>query len=225
MAQLKSDPKYRAREQEKENTRQIKIAANKEAAALLVQELVAAGFPVSTVADLYNKRLYYASAIPTLLGWLPKMQNLDVKQDIVRCLSVPFARPMAAGPLIHEFRSTKDESTNGLRWTIGNALEVVSDDTVLDDMIELATERRYGKAREMVIVGLGNMSDPRAVAVLVELLKDDEVCGHAIIALGKLKAPASRAHVQPFLRHPNEWVRKEAKRTIEKIDSVIGRWQ
>jgi HEAT repeats len=223
MAQLQRDPKYLAREREKEEARQARIAVNRQAAAPVVRELIAAGFPVNTVADLHNKRLDYPAAIPILLAWLPKVQNLDVKQDIVRCLSVPYAKPVAAGPLIDEFRRAEEESPMGLRWVIGNALEVVGDDAVLDDMIELATDRRYGKAREMLVAGLGNMSDQRVIPVLLDLLKDDEVSGHAIMALGKLKPQAARPHVEPFLKHPNAWVRKEAAKTIEKIHKAGGR--
>jgi len=223
IAQLQRDPKYKAREHEKEHARQARIAVNKEAAVPIVKELVAAGFPVDAVADLHNKRLDYQTAIPILLAWLPKMQNLDVKQDIVRCLSVPYAKPLAAGPLIDEFRRAEDDSPTGLRWVIGNALEVVADDAVLDDMMELARDRRYGKAREMLVVGLGNMNDERVIPLLFDLLKDDEVSGHAIMALGKLTPTVARSHVEPFLKHANAWVRKEAKKTMEKIDKASGR--
>src|SRR5207302_7207463 len=107
----------------------------------------------------------------------------DVKESIVRTISVPFAKPMAARPLVEEFRRTAD-SASALRWAIGNALDVVADESVADDMIELAKERRYGKAREMVVSGLGNLSDARVVPVLLELLKDEDVCGHALAAVG-----------------------------------------
>ena len=180
---------------------------------------------MNAVADLRNKGLDYAAAIPILLRWLPKTDNLDVKQDIVRCLSVSYAKPTAARPLIDEFRRTEDERATGLRWTIGNALEVVADDAVLDDMIELARNRRYGRAREMLVVGLGNMSEPRVLPVLLGLLNDDEVSGHAIMALGKLSPPAVRAHVEPFLKHPKKWVRMEARKTIERIDAAATRLQ
>lgn len=74
----------------------------------------------------------------------------------------------------------------------------------------------------MLVVGLGNMTDPRVLPVLIDLLKDDEASGHAIMALGKLGASTARAHVEPFLTHANAWVREEARKTIEKIDKVRG---
>lgn len=205
--------------------RLARIAISAEVAAPIVKELVGAGFPVSHIADLLNQRRVYPSAIPILLAWLPTVENLQVKEVIVRCLSVPFAKPMAAHPLIDAFRRAhaQDDSVLGLRWAIGNALEVVADDVVLDDMTELAQDRRYGRAREMLVVGLGNMSEQRVIPVLLDLLKDDEVSGHAIMALGTLRALAARPHVEPFLRPPKAWVRKEAKKTIAKIDKAADR--
>jgi len=93
---------------------------------------------------------------------------------------------------------------------------------VLEDMIALATDRRYGKAREMIVVGLGNMKDGRAIPPLLDLLKDDIVSGHAIVALGRLRAPSAPPHVLPFLKHPKAWVRKEARKVIERIDKAIA---
>jgi hypothetical protein len=45
------------------------------------------------------------------------------------------------------------------------------------------------------------------------------------MALGKLTPLAARSHVEPFLKHPNAWVRKEAAKTIERIDKAHGRPQ
>ena len=218
MAELQRDPAFHARAQEKERAHQARVAVNREAAAPVVEELVAAGFRVNELAEL--RRLNYPAAIPILLAWLPKVQNIDVKQDIVRCLSVPYAKPFAAAPLIDEFRRADDGNPLGPRWVIGNALGVVADDSVLADMMELASDRRYGRAREMLVVGLGNMRDERVIPLLLDLLKDDDVSGHAIIALGKLKPRAARSHVEPFLNHPKAWVRKEARKTIAKIDKA-----
>jgi len=168
---------------------------------------------------LRSERIEYAGAIPILLAWLPKVRSLDLKQDVVRCLSVPFAA-LAAGALIDEFRRAEDE---GLRWTIGNALAIVANEAVLADMIALARDRQYGRAREMVVLGLGNIHDPRVDLALIELLKDDQVSGHAIMAIGNLGAPAARTHVEPFLRDTKPWVRAEARKTLRKLGSAAPR--
>jgi hypothetical protein len=59
--------------------------------------------------------------------------------------------------------------------------------------------------------------------VLVELLEDEQVAGHAVLALRKLAVPETRAAIEPFAEHPRTWVRREARRALEKIDRKIAR--
>jgi HEAT repeat protein len=116
-----------------------------------------------------------------------------------------------------------DPSGTALKWAIGNALSVVADDHVFNEIVGLIKDKSHGRAREMLAVALGNMKDPRAVDVLVRLLADEEVAGHALIALGKLRATQSRPQVEAFLSHQKSWVRQEAKRALSKIDKAMQR--
>jgi HEAT repeat protein len=195
------------------------MARNKVDAAPIVEALRGAGVVVESVADLFNKKMEYRTAIPILVEWLPRVANPDVKEDIVRALSVKWARH-AAPLLMAEFERADDPTGTGIRWAIGNALEVLANDEIADGMIKLATDRRFGRAREMVVVGLGKLKDARVADVLLELLADDEVVGHAVMALGRLRARAARSRIEPLLDHPKAWVRKEAKRALVKIDKA-----
>jgi hypothetical protein len=67
----------------------------------------------------------------------------------------PGAKPDAARPLIRLFIDLDDDPQSALRWAIGNALDVVADDQVSDDLIDLAADRRYGTARQMIVLALG----------------------------------------------------------------------
>jgi len=138
----------------------------------------------------------------------------------VRALSVPSARPFAAPALIEEFRKTEPAQTF-LKLAIANALSVVADDSVCDDMIELAQQHKHGKARQLIVLALGNMKDPRAAKAAVQLLHDEFVAGHAVMALGRLKAKGSRNLLKPFLHHRRAWVRREAQKAIQRIDGSI----
>ena len=69
----------------------------------------------------------------------------------------------------------------------------------------------------MLAAALGNMKSAVAVDVLIELLNDDEVAGHALMALGKLKAFKARLHIERFLDHGKPWVRKEARKALAKL--------
>ena len=220
MAELNKNPEYVARQREAAERTHRNVEDYQRAAAPLMAELAAAGFVVANVSELYQKRINYERAVPILVKWLPMMANPRVKESIVRALSVPFAQ-QAAPLLIEEFRRV-DPDQGGLKWAIGSALDVVANDAVLDEMIGLATDKSHGKAREMVVAGLGNMSDRRVVPILIDLLRDEVVFVNAMMGLAKLGATAARSSIQPFLKHPKSYVRKEAQKAIEKIDKAGG---
>lgn len=127
------------------------------------------------------------------------------------------AREVALPLLVAEYERAP-EGFGGLRWQIGSALERLADDRVFDDLVRLARDRRYGRDREMVVAALGNVKDARAVGILIELLDDDDVAGHALWGLRKLAPPEARAHVERFVDHPRTWWRNEAKKALAKID-------
>lgn len=223
LKELSGDLEYRRRVAKREREGLARGAAISEAEAPVVADLVNAGFPVESVWDLFNKRLNYREAIPILLEWLPKISNQGAKEGIVRALSVKWAKPDAAPLLVREFHRVEEPSGGSLRWAIGNALEVVADDTVFDDLVEIVQDSSYGRARQMIAVALGKMKDPRAVDVLLGLLDDEEVTGHAIMALGRLGAQEARPAIEGCLSHPKPWVRKEAKKALAKIDKARNR--
>jgi HEAT repeat protein len=218
MAELNTKPEYVARQRELAEQTRRNVEEYRQAAAPLLAELSAAGFDVENVGELYQKRINYESAVPLLMKWLPLMSNPRVKESIVRALSVPFAK-QAAPLLIDEFQRVDPEQAS-LKWAIGNALDVVANDAVIDDMIRLATDKSHGKAREMVVSGLGNMSDRRVVPILIDLLEDEVVFVNAMLALSKLGATSARSSLERFLKHPQGWVRKEATKAIAQIDKA-----
>lgn len=188
----------------------------------LLAHLAAVGHPAGSLADLRHSGARYEKAIPVLLEWLPQVADVKAKGEIVRALSVPWARPIATRPLIDEFRhldASADPTGTGLRWTIGNALEVLFLDAEFDAFADLSRKERYGKARQMVVLGLGKSRRPEAASVLFALLDDPDVDGHAVKALGKLKVPESRLLLEKKLADDRAWVRKEARKALGKLPS------
>lgn len=188
----------------------------------LLEDLAAAGFRVDSLADLRESGRRYKAAVPVLLRWLPLVADKSLKSEIVRALSVPWARPAATGPLIDEFRRVDpevDPTGLGLRWTIGNALEVVGDDSKFTELVELVQDPSFGRAREMVVLGLGRLKRPEVVDVLIGLLGDAEVSGHAVKALGKLKATKARPALERMLNDRRAWVRREAKKALARLSA------
>lgn len=187
----------------------------------LLSELASVGYDVDSVSDLRTSGLRYREAVPILLYWLPRVSSAAEKEEIVRALSVPWAREEALDPLIEEFRAVplpagaQDEL---LRWAIGNAIEVLWDDARFDKLVELVRDERFGKARQMVVLGLGRSKNPEASNVLIALLDDAMVNGHAVKALAKLRNPGTRLGLERMTTDSRAWVRKEAEKALARLE-------
>ena len=193
----------------------------------LRDDLRHAGVEVDDLWGLVNTNFQYPSAVPVLLDWLthvedrvPEEQRQKVREGLVRSLTIPAARPVAAPILLEEFRKTDDLSGLGLGWVIGNALSVVADESAFDELEALARDRSFGKSRQMIVVGFGRFKGERTVRLLLDLLDDDDVSAHALTALRKLKPSGISAYIEPLLNHPQTMVRREAKKTLAKLPGI-----
>ena len=187
----------------------------------VVRALQETGLAVESVYDLVNSPRPYPQAIPVLLRLLGDVEDDRTKEGIVRALGVKEARGVAAPALIEEFKRIDPEQTGSrqdLKWAIGNALSVVMDETVFDDVAQLLRDKRHGDAREMLVLGVARLKDRRSEGLLMQLLDDDELAGHAIIALGRLKAKRARPRIEQYLQHTKPWIRREARKALERID-------
>lgn len=202
--------------------RVFSLAQHRNRSKPVVDELRAYGFDVEYIEDLFNKRFHYEIAIPILLRWLPRAEDLGVKEAVVRALTVKWARPTATPALLKEYRETAHGGVgvHSLKWAIGNALEVLATEQDLDDLVEFATDKAHGRSRQMIVLALGKMWDPGAVDVLIGLLDDPDVTGHAVSALRRIAPARARESIEPFTTHPMTWIRNEAKRAIAKIDKA-----
>lgn len=190
----------------------------------LVTELVRArGLQIHELQDLMKGRLPPAIA-PVLIMALAEVETATVREIIVRALTDPAARGLAAEPLIRELGRAKEEKDELLAWAIGNALCQVADESISDDILEALRDPTLGSARETLAESLGRVQKRTVVVqTLVELLEEGQITGHAIRALGKLGAWEARAAVEQFLTHPMPWVRKEAQKALERMEKAQAR--
>lgn len=207
---------------EREVEREARMFATRRALAPVLEHLASVGVHIKSLDQLAAEHTVDRKrAVPLLLEGLVSIENADAKEAIVRALTDRSTPSSVAGRLIEEFVRLSDEGTDALRWAIGNALAVIADDSVLDSLVDLVCNRRYGQSREMLAIALGRMKGERAVEVLVTLLDDPQVAGHAIMALGKLRAKRARPRVEGFLNHEKTWIRREAKKALARI----SRWK
>lgn len=184
---------------------------------LVTGRLRSVGIEVDSVWDLVNSRGPYPNAIPVLVEMLPQVRHPRVKEGIVRALMDPTAGRDAVNALLEEFHASQEHS---VKWAIGNALSELARREDLDTLLEIAAARKHGTTRQMVISGLGKrmFDDPRTVDVLIDALDDEGVAGHALGALGKLRAKKAAARVRGFLDHSNDWFRKTAATALRRIE-------
>lgn len=223
LSELEQKPEYIERQRERLQQREDKRRRYAKAAEGLLEDLHGAGFTVSTIADLRKRGVGDKRAVAVLAKWLPLVDYIPLKKDIIASLGSPWARPQAARPLIDEFHriDRNDDRSGSVRWSIGDALERVADQSVLEDVIVIATDRRQGPDRQLFVTALGNMVRARqqVVQLLLQLLDDEEVAPYAVMGLGKLRAGEAKAAVERFLEHPETWVRKEAKKSLARMTS------
>lgn len=214
---LEQDSASRAHRSERQRERQATAERVQLALAPIFSDLAAVDLDIHALQDLFQSRTVYCKSLPVLIKWLARTDDAVAKEALVRALSLPWARPVATPYLIEEFQSAAPHVTPTLRWAIGNALEVLADEQHVEALVRLAKQCEYGKAREMLALGLGRLKDPRAIETLLGLLDDLEINGHAVIGLGRVKSAAALPYLEKFLDDPRSWVRREAKRSTEKI--------
>ena len=210
-----------------EESEQAALSAELEAAGISARDF---GFFAREIpeAGIRAPRFDYEAAAPILIQWLPRAQTPLVKERIVRSLTGEgAATPDALEPLVLEFRRADDDEW-ALKWAIGNALATLADASIVDDLIELAGDARHGKSREMLMDALARTKDERALDLLVELVVDDDMAGHAISALRSLGPRSSLPYLErarPSLeRQAGEgaWplARKQARAALQRLDDA-----
>lgn len=99
---------------------------------------------------------------------------------------------------------------------------MIAEDSLFDEIARFVSDKTFGTSRQMFVLGLGRIKKPEAIHLLISLLDQEEVNGHAISALNRLKAVESIEKVRPLVNDPRAWVRTEAKKTVAKFEKIIS---
>lgn len=124
MAELQSDPTWVAQNIEREAKRQadeLRLRAEEEP---MIADLAKAGLEVGSVWDLVNSNKSYPAAIPILLDHLRRPYHKDIRNGIIRALTVKGAKGIVGSIILDELNGETDEEN---RWVLANALTVVAD--------------------------------------------------------------------------------------------------
>lgn len=192
----------------------------REEQAKIVSDLEEIGVQITDIyQELPTNKANWKKATPILIEWLPQVKNSGLREAVIRLLSVPWLRGNPVGGTLMKMALNPTLSSD-LRWVIGNTMEVIADDKSFSDIKKLVTDRSFGISRQMFVMALGRMKTPEAIPLLVDLLDDDDVNGHAIVALRKLKAIETVEDIRKLVNYPRTWVRNEAKKTVAKFEKL-----
>lgn len=141
------------------------------------------------------------AAMATLLAVLPSLTDPRVVSTIAGHLRRAWARP-SAFPVLHDAFVHWSALDDGAGWALGDALGTAADKSKVGDLVELAADGRYGKARQMIVYALRRFkNDDRVPAVLTTLLTDQSVALHAA---GALRQVLGNEVALPLLRAAQE---------------------
>jgi HEAT repeat protein len=180
----------------------------------LIKEVNNHGFIVKDFNELNSVKRKIKSLVPTLMEYLHSFEENNYKEAIVGLLGVKgFYEATEALLKMYNYGPAID------KWAVGDALYFIEDKRFEDEYIKIASNNSNGISRQMIVVLLGKLRCEKALPTLIELLKDNDVNGHAIMALGYFNNTDLIGYIEPFLKHEKGWIRKEAEKAIKKIKS------
>lgn len=185
--------------------------------AIVTASLRAAGVSVTSVFDLVNGATPDA-AMPVLVGLLGEVDDPIQLEGVIRALATPAARGVAERSLVDLFRDPRLADRPLLRWTIGSTLAELDVEPMADELLAIAADVGQGMARQMIVASLGRLRSRDPVPLLMGLLADETVAGHAATALGEAGASMALGPLRAFAEAGKGWKRKAALAAIAKIE-------
>ncbi|MCL2300365.1 MAG: HEAT repeat domain-containing protein [Firmicutes bacterium] len=118
--------------------------------------------------------------------------------------------------LLEEFYS----DTPGFnRWQIGDIIEAIRSKKYIDDYLKIIANPAYGRDRQMVVLLVGKLKVESAIPILINLLEEEDVRLHAIVALGDYKREDFRPYFERFENDKHSGWRKYARAALKKLPS------
>jgi len=163
----------------------------------LIGEVNNYGFKVMNYDDLKAIKRKIKNTIPILLKYLHLLQGNNYTDAILRLLAVKGFNE-ATENLLEVYN---DKNSKIDKWVVGDTLYSIQDKRFEDKYIEIVSDKGNGDSRQMIVILLGKLRCEKAIPTLINLLKDDDVNGHAIMALGYFKNIELIKYIEPFLNH------------------------
>lgn len=175
------------------------------------------GIQINNIYDLVNTTQPYSNAIPVLINLLKQGLSDDrVKEGVIRALAVKEAKGKAGKVLIEEYHKTSKEKSL-LRWAIGNTMEMVIDNSDIQEVVDIVKNKENGMSRQMFVIALGKVKSEQAEQALIASLYEDEIAPFALEALANMKSTKAKGIIDKLLYHSKPLIKKEAQKAKKRI--------
>lgn len=183
MDRLLNDPKYCEMMKEKRLRRTLRNQELDDIEKPIIQELERLGVYAKDIFDLIKKYAPFSPEIvKILLSWIPKVEQNNVLDMLVRALAVP-AEPYDGRVLTELFDKTY--SSYDLRWVIGSTIECAVPTNITEWVVNTVQNASYGNDRSRLCLALIKMVPPeRAIPILQSVF--DQLATPCAEALGKI---------------------------------------
>lgn len=182
---------------------------------MLMQDVKNKGYSIESMHELELITKKEKDLVPVIIKHIKLVEPINLKEWLLGCIKKRGLYE-ASDFLLKEFKDSNDKL---YQWSIGDALEIIKDPSICDELITIAVDKSYGRARERIVAALGYYKENIKIRkILVDLLEDKDVTGHALEALKKCGEKEDITFIEPYLLHKNAWIRKEAEQAIKQIN-------
>jgi len=119
----------------------------------------------------------------------------------------------------HQYESLIWAMGESFRRTLKSKRSLRDSGRLWERVEAVCLDATYGRGRESFTMLLGQYGGQDRVPVLLQLLDDPEVSGHALYALRLIGSPEAVEQARDMLESPRSWVRAEAKKYLAKVQS------
>jgi hypothetical protein len=219
LAELESNADYQERMQGRDAAAARAEADFRRGERPLLEALRQSGVDVDSILELAARyRRIPRHIVELLLHWLPKLENERVQEWVVRTLA-NVTEPFDGHGLVEAFEKSQNVC---FRWAIANTIAEARPTGVSEWLPRAITNRRYGQAREMLIVALARVV-PRETAVPLLLSLFDDFPGHVAEALAEVGGPRELEFLQAAMSNTKGWARKAIARAMRRIETRCRR--
>lgn len=119
-------------------------------------------------------------------------------------------------PEWHDFEHSVWSSGEKIRGFFQRKPKLRSDLDLQKSILEICKNRNAKRGRQSFVLLLGSPKCVHLAEEIVSLIDDNDVYGHVISALIKMKAAGYTERVEFYTDHKVAWVRNKAKAYVEK---------